>query len=257
MELVDLISPERLRTYSGFTSDQKRSIALHNQTMQLGSSLMSVIALFELALRNSINHQLILDFGDEDWLKPDHRTLPLKQFEKRAISKAHSLAQKAAYSKLSYREKRWLDAFAYPGGKPNNTTHEKEVRDRRALFVVSHGQIIAQTTLVFWKRLFSKDYEADLWRPSLKKVFPNKKLKRHEVSAALEKVYAVRNRVAHHEPVYGKRLEDAMKALRFLRNSLGAGSFDDDTAFKRFSEVLFLRLQMDHASFQETWDTLT
>lgn len=175
----------------------------------------------------------------------------------RMISKAHSQAQRALYSKLSYKEKSFLDCFAFPQGVPVNTIHKTKVNKRQALYVVSHGQVISQTTIAFWKRLYSNDYENDLWKPSLKRVFPNKKMKRIQISRALENIYAARNRVAHHEPIYGVRLEQTMTSLALIRNSIGAQSLDHDTPFKKFSKVLYLRLQMDYEGFKEAWETLT
>ena len=132
MEIEDFISTERLRTYQNHTDQQKKAIALHNHTLQLGTSLMAIIALLELSLRNITNQLLIEDFGDDEWLLPDHTTLPLKPFECKAISKAYSQAQKTAYSKLSYKEKSDLDAQAYPNGIPPNTKHKTVVKRRNA-----------------------------------------------------------------------------------------------------------------------------
>jgi hypothetical protein len=257
MKIEDFISAERLQTYLAHTDVEKKAIALHNHTLQLGTSLMSMIALLELSLRNITNQLLIDDFGDPDWLLPGHTALPLKPFERTAISKAYSHAQKAAYSKLSYHEKNNLDAQAFPDGKPSNITHKTVAKRRQALFKPSHGQVISQTTLSFWKRLYAGEYSSTLWKRSLKKAFPNKDLDRSEVSIALETIYAIRNRVAHHEPVYGQRLEDCMEAISFIRNAIGARKGETETSFKAFSKVHHLRLQMDYASFVEAWNTLT
>lgn len=257
MEVKDFISAERLETYLSHTDSEKKAVALHNHTLQLGTSLMAMIALLELSLRNITNQRLIDDFGDNEWLLPGHTTLPLKPFERSAISKAYSHAQKASYSKLSYQEKNNLDEQAFPDGKPPNITHKTIVKKRQALFTPTHGQIISQTTLVFWKRLYAGEYSSTLWKTSLKKIFPNKSLDRSDISIALETIYAIRNRVAHHEPVYGQRLEDCMKAISFIREAIGAKKGDNDTSFKSFSNVHFLRLQMDYASFIEAWNTLT
>ncbi|MEL7708624.1 hypothetical protein AAG593_15035 [Citromicrobium bathyomarinum] len=257
MTLEDFISTERLQTYRGLTTQKKHAIALHNHTLQLGSSLMSMIALLELALRNVTNLRLIEDFGDDQWLLPGHAALPLKSFEQSAISKAHSHAQRGAYSKLSYKQKAYLDAFAFPAGVPTGTSHKMKVKKRQSLFVVSHGQVISQTTLSFWKRLYASEYEQDLWKPSLKKVFPNKDLKRSEIASSLETIYAARNRVAHHEPIYDKRLAKTMESLDFIRNALASKKLDSESTFKAFSKVHWLRLQMDYESFCEAWRTLT
>lgn len=257
LEEVTFISAERLKTYDRLTDKRKKAIALHNHTLQLGASLMSMIALLELSLRNSTNQRLIEDFGDANWLVRGSTTLPLRPTERQAISRATSQAKKAAYAKLNHKEKTWMDAFAFPAGVPAGWSHERRAKERQAQFVVSHGQIVSQTTLFFWKRLYSPQYEADLWKPSLKRIFPNKSLKRGDVAQSLEVIYATRNRVAHHEPVYGQRLVEAMNALDFVRNSLGAKRNDDETPFKKFSRVQYLRLRMDHEAFVEAWHTLT
>jgi len=89
-------------------------------------------------------------------------------------------------------------------------------------------------------------------------------LRRSDVSRALEKVYAIRNRVAHHEPVYGERepvygerLHDVIEALDFLRDSLGAKAGETNTRFQAFSRLQHLRLRMDYENFMEAWRTLT
>lgn len=257
MDIEDFISAERLQTYFNHTDLEKKAVALHNHTLQLGTSLMSMIALLELSLRNITNQRLIDDFGDADWLLPGHSAFPLKPFERNAISKAYSHAQKAAYSKLSYQQKTDLDAQAFPAGKPANIAHKNVAKKRQALFQPTHGQVISQTTLSFWKRLYAGEYSSTLWKPSLKKVFPNKDIDRRDISVALETIYAIRNRVAHHEPVFGQRLEDCMKAIVFIRESIGARKGETETSFKAFSNVHNLRLQMDYASFIEAWNTLT
>ncbi|MDE2597787.1 MAG: hypothetical protein KGL44_13015 [Sphingomonadales bacterium] len=257
MEVIEFISAERLRTYQAHTDLQKRAVALHNHTLQLGTSLMAMIALLELSLRNITNQRLVADFGDPDWLLPGHATLPLKPFERNAISKAYSQAQKGAYSKLSYKDKAALDDQAYPNGIPPRTPHKTIAKKRQSLFQPSHGQVISQTTLSLWKRLYAAEYENTLWRPSLRKIFPNKSLKRGDVSTALETIYSVRNRVAHHEPVYGQRLDETIAAIQFIRSNIGARKGEEDTIFKRFSNVHYLRLQMDYESFLEAWNTLT
>lgn len=257
MDIVDFISEERLKTYEDQTDRRERAIALHNQTLQLGSSLMSMIALFELALRNSTNVQISETFGDHDWLVSGSGSVPLLRQEQNAIKKATKQAQKAAYSKLRYKEKGYLDAFAFPGEVPERISHEERTGKRQRLFVVSHGQVVSQTTFYFWKRLFSSEYADTLWKPCVKKVFPNKTLKRSDVSRSLERVYGIRNRVAHHEPVYGDRLHGVIEALDFLRDNLGARANETNTKFQAFSRLQHLRLRMDYENFMEAWRTLT
>lgn len=257
MDISEYISRERLNTFREFTDNQERAIALHNHTLQLGSSIMSMIALFELALRNSTNLQISKSFGDDNWLVSGAGKVPLKGFELNAVKSSTRQAQKAIYAKMASKEKVWLDAFAFPGPMPAGISHDNRVKHRQKMLVVSHGQVIAQTSLSFWKRLYAHNYEGVLWRRSLKRVFPNKNIERSDISTALETVYAARNRVAHHEPIYGDRLEEVISSLEYLRGSLGATYKGEETTFKNFSRVQYLRLRMDHESFLEAWRTLT
>ena len=257
MDVIDFISAERIKIYENHTDSQKRAIALHNHTLQLGSSLMAVTALLELSLRNCTNQCLIDDFGDVDWLLPGHTTLHLKRFERNTIKNAISHAQQATYAKLNSKEKSLLNVSAFPDGVPPGTSQMSVLKKRQELCDVSQGQVISQTTFAFWKRLYSSDYVNDLWDPSIKKVFPNKSLKRNDISNSLQVIHRTRNRVAHHEPVYGSRLEEAIQALEFIRGALGARRNGDDTSFKKFSSVHYLRLRMDYESFVEAWNTLT
>lgn len=97
----------------------------------------------------------------------------------------------------------------------------KRAKKRQEQLTVSHGQIVAQLTFYFWKRLFADNYESSLWKRSLKKVFPNKTLSRAEVALQMEVLYQMRNRLAHHEPIYGARLENFISALTFVETNLG------------------------------------
>ena len=218
---------------------------------------MSMIALLELALRNCTNKQISETFGDPNWLISDRALVPLEENETRIIKRAIGDAKREAYSKLSYKQKGDLDADAFPNGIPPNIKPTTQKRKRQQLLIVSQGQVLSQITFGFWKRLYAKKYEDKLWRRSLKKVFPNKNIERSEISSAIEKVYVIRNRVAHHEPVYGERLRGVIEDLSFLRNSLGAKANETNTHFQNFSRIQHLRLRMDYENFMEAWETLT
>ncbi|ABD87150.1 hypothetical protein [Rhodopseudomonas palustris] len=63
-----LLSAERLAALQALTGSTRAAIELHQETLRLGSSLLNVIALIELAIRNSVSENLSAHFGTPRWL---------------------------------------------------------------------------------------------------------------------------------------------------------------------------------------------
>ena len=219
--IVRLLSPERLAKLTTLTGSTRTAIELHQETLYLSARLMNVIGNVELALRNSVCENLSTFFGTASWLTHPPTPFQWRQVENEIAKKALDSARRAEYAKMTQAEKAGLDAKAFPNGRPPNTTHLKRAKLRRSQIAVSDGKVIAETTLYFWKRLYSPDYEQSLWRPTLKRTFPNKATKRAEVAVQLEHIYQTRNRLAHHEPVLHKRFTDAISSIEFVIERLG------------------------------------
>ncbi len=65
------------------------------------------------------------------------------------------------------------------------------------------GKIIAELTFGFWLQLIDSKLEHSLWVPCLHKAFaPRKAPKRATFNQQLEGLRQLRNRVAHHEPIF-------------------------------------------------------
>ncbi len=155
----------------------------------MASACMGDIAILEVALRNRMDRQLSLlaleQNGTEDWymagLQFDDRT----QYQIRE-----------AWNHLT------------PHQRKNHT----------------HGHLIASLTFGFWRNLLEDggtihtkwpdqrraDYENDLWRKGLDKTFSNgrqyaraveERWTRKYALDIVKTVHALRNRVAHHEPL--------------------------------------------------------
>lgn len=227
--VVRLISPERLRALVALTRSEEAAIDLHQETLRLGSALMHVTATVEIALRNAVCNNLSHHFGVPNWLTQTPVLFQWREPERKKIEQAVDSARRAEYSKLSQAEKAALDVLAYPDGRPPNTSHLKRSKDRRKRISVSEGKVIAELTLYFWKRLYGPEYEQTLWRPTLKRTFPHKKLTRAEIAVNLEQIYQSRNRLAHHEPVLHKRFNDTMAAIGFVIERVEAATPTSDT----------------------------
>lgn len=217
-----LLSAERLEKLTALTGSARTAIELHQDTLRLGASLMNVLGSIEIAIRNAVSENLSAYFGTPGWLVRPPAPFQWKQLENGNAQKALESARRSEYSKMAQMEKAALDKKAFPQGRPPNTSHLKRAVARRRQIPVSDGKVIAETTLYFWKRLYSGDYEQTLWRTTLKKTFPNKKTKRAQVADKLEAIYQSRNRLAHHEPVLHKRLSDTIAAIEFVSENLCA-----------------------------------
>ena len=247
-QLSLLLSPERLGSLNELTGNIQASISLHQRTLRLGASLMTIIACIEIALRNAICTNLGQHFGSAGWLLTPPAPFQWKEMERSKIKGAQDSARRAAYSKLSQTEKHQLDDEAFPNGRPERMPHLERAKARRAKLHVSDGQIIAQLTFHMWKRLCGPDYEHSLWKPSLKRIFPYKKVKRSDVSQHLEVLYQVRNRLAHHEPVLHQRFCEAVMAIEFVIEHLHSNPPSAQTPLARLlsDDIVALKREADN-----------
>lgn len=217
-----LLSPERLAALTALTGCKYTAISLHQETLKLGSMLMNIIATVEISIRNSVADNLAQHFAVADWLSRPPVGFTWRPTEAKKIEQAVSSAKRAEYSKLSQAQKSELDILAWPNGRPSNLTHSQRSKARQKRIAVSEGKIIAELTMFFWKRVFSPEYEHNLWRPSLRRIFPDKRVKRSEIATHLEHIYQARNRLAHHEPVLHGRFLDAINGIIYISEHLGA-----------------------------------
>ncbi|WP_434107116.1 hypothetical protein [Paraburkholderia caffeinilytica] len=227
--VATLLSGERLGTFQAMAGNTRAAVALHQEMLQLAGALMSVTAVVEIALRNAVCDKLTEYFGVESWLRRPPAPFAWKDEERGKIEAAVRSAQRAVYTKLNAFDKRALDEVAFRRGVPPGLRQEFRLDARQKTIPVRSGQVITQLTMYFWKRLFSNDYEQTLWKSSLKRIFPDKRVDRSVVATQLEHIYQTRNRVAHHEPVYGRRLFDTLTAVGFVVSHLGAAGSDGCT----------------------------
>jgi hypothetical protein len=232
-QIKAMISEERLTPLIGLTGDVQSAIDIHQEILRLGTLLMPVTATIEIALRNMVCDCLSAYFGVDDWLQRPPAPFQWRRVENDKVSQAQSSARRAVYAKRSQAEKHALDAIAFPNGRPANLTHSQRAKKRQSVIAVSNGKVIAELTMYFWKKMYSSDYEEALWKTALKRTFPEKKLKRSDISPHLETIYQTRNRLAHHEPVYGWRMSEVLKAIDFVINNLGAGNDEGERSLAK------------------------
>jgi hypothetical protein len=94
------------------------------------------------------------------------------------------------------------------------------------------GKVIPELKFVCWQKMFTGRYDTRIWDPHLRRVLPNldpaKSIAdlRKQTYAQLEQMRLLRNRIAHHEPIFNRSLADDHQTIHDLvaaRCSVTAG----------------------------------
>lgn len=190
MNWIDLerhFSPARLGRYRvSFHGDQTRAESAYIDNMRLAEAMMPMLSVLEISLKNGIHHRLSLKYGRNDW-----------------------------WEALSGETR-----FAWQSRDIENAS-AKLLRRREAN---NPDKIIAELAFGFWSSLFNVQFQDLLWK-DLRLVFPRcpkPERKRHTVSAALNQLRDLRNRVFHHEqllwltPSLGDQHDKGIQVLHWL-----------------------------------------
>lgn len=95
-------------------------------------------------------------------------------------------------------------------------------RIRRAKKHPTEDRVLAGLSMGFWTGIVGKRY-GELWRHTLRHAFPHGDGTRNEVSGLLNRVVALRNRVAHHDPLIAQPI-----SARYSDALALAGTVDPD-----------------------------
>lgn len=185
------------------------ALRLYHWNTTVSAAMWGPICVLEVALRNAIHTQMIEARGRDDWW--NDKFLCLCQDERRSITSA---------------------------------------RERLASLRIENptaDQVVATMSFGFWTGLLGAgrprdpgySYETALWQPRLHRAFPNKgNLGRKYIYAELEKVRALRNRIAHHEPIFAAPLQTLFHQTATLAGLISTGLEDYIRAHSRALEVI-------------------
>ena len=81
------------------------------------------------------------------------------------------------------------------------------------------GRIVAELSFGFWVALFARRYEEALWRTTLHECFDPTPARRH-LHDRLNSLLALRNRIAHHEPILERNLQAKHDAILWVLERL-------------------------------------
>lgn len=114
----------------------------------------------------------------------------------------------------------WSSAFERSLPRPGRGAYDPrwDLQSTRARHATT-GQVIADLKFVFWQKMFTRRHDQRLWVPHITSIFPNAPAMtpshlRLRVAGDLDAIRLLRNRVAHHEPIFVRPLaSDLAKML--------------------------------------------
>ncbi|MEK6787828.1 MAG: hypothetical protein AABY68_02610 [Pseudomonadota bacterium] len=159
------------------------ALNLYAWNAQISAALLVPLHICEVVIRNTVSDVLVATYGPEwPWDKTFERSLPV--------------------ATKSYCQVRDLQMA------------------RKGADTV--GKVIPELKFMFWQKMFTSRHDVRLWDRYLHGVFPNVPAAasvssvRKTMHDNLGQIRLLRNRIAHHEPVFSRNLSDDLNRIKSI-----------------------------------------
>lgn len=134
------------------------------------------------------------------------------------LRNALSKQMELLHHRRGYRGMWFDDPFGLLDQRHHEDIAKAMLRLQRDHYPIKQDRMITVLSFGFWRFLLSARYEHTLWIPALRNAFPHAPTSRRTyIARRVEHLHHLRNRIAHHEPVYPRRLnrdmEDALEVV--------------------------------------------
>lgn len=167
------LSQPRLSTYEKYTVTLDEALELYQWNANISGAFFPCLHICEVTIRNAVSEVLFKQHGSQwPWETGFINTLPNPRH----------------------------------GYNPRNNV--QKARDK----VSDVNKVIPELNFVFWQKMFTSRHDDQLWLPYLRDTFPyapsysDIAALRSEIYNDLEKIRRLRNRIAHHEPIFRRDL---------------------------------------------------
>lgn len=195
------LSQIRLSSYlSARQGNLTKALELYVWNIELSGSLFEAIAIAEVVLRNEFDTNLTAwaQIAGSDWMD----IAPIDSKGKKDIKKAR-------------------------------------VRNAKN---PSHGKVVAELNFGFWRFLAAKRYLHTIWIPMMNNSFPNLAgspgFKRQQIEFAMDRLWFLRNRIGHHEPIFSRDINKDLQAMNQLLDWICVDTSQWATQLRRVDIVL-------------------
>jgi len=180
-ELPQVISAPRFATYlKAMGNDKERALLLYRWNLLISSAFIVPLQVCEVAVRNGVVEAIEAVHGANwPWSNGFIRSLP--------------------------QTRRGFD----PQVELQNVSQREP----------TSGKVVAELKFAFWEKVLTKGQDQRLWLPHMKSVFPGMDyskpipILRDHAHHQLILVRKLRNRIAHHEPIFTRNIADEYARL--------------------------------------------
>lgn len=204
VKVAQRLSPDRLSTYLDATDGNLRqALNLYKWNIALSGALFEAIAVVEIVVRNEIDRCLTAwaQSLGADWMD----IAPLDEKGRSDIAKARG----------------------------------RNIKDP------SHGKVLAELNFGFWRFLVANRYLHTIWIPTMNSAFPNlgghPGRRRKIVEHSIERLWFLRNRIGHHEPIHAREVERDIASMTSLMDWICPATSRWATDQRRVSGILLQR----------------
>lgn len=181
------LSPARMGTYEAAvriqSDNDSAALVLYAWNAKVSSALLAPLHICEVVIRNTVSDALEVLYGNRwPWSPTFERSLP---------------------------------------DPPKGYSPRRDLQSARHSARTA-GKVIPELKFVFWQKMFTGRHDDRIWDQHLYRVMPNLNLSqsvqmlRHSVYQDLEQLRMLRNRIAHHEPIFSRNLANDYKKIHDL-----------------------------------------
>lgn len=226
-ELQNVISMMRLRSYSILTRNAsiEELMGAYLWNIRVGAALFPLIQCLEVTLRNAIHNAATQKFGNSSWFD---------QLAKLAGNDYFAAYLRGNPDDEAKFYRNGVTRGSRNGRKRWTSKHESMLAEAKRRLTKKNKPhaadgIVAELMFGFWAGLFERNYndlptKRRLWPDLEPEVFPNLEgsERRHsEIFQVIKRINDLRNRVAHHEPIWkDSAVSDKATAISQLNKSI-------------------------------------
>lgn len=175
-DIPNILSQPRFTTYlQNCNNDRDQALRLYQWNLQISSAFLIPLHILEITIRNAVVEALEKSYT-QNWP--------------------------------------WNNNFIYSLPSPSNRYSQRKELLNVASQQPTMGKVVAELKFVFWEKMFLQSHDTRIWHSQIKYIFPNSPNTmnafqlRKSIHDGICGIRELRNRIAHHEPIFQRNLSN-------------------------------------------------